>query len=71
MLDEPTEGLDPATEAQVLKALDRRLKQAGQGLILVSHRSAPTQLCDRTIRVEGVGEDGRVGLAPARRLTPA
>ncbi|MBJ7511642.1 ATP-binding cassette domain-containing protein [Brevundimonas sp.] len=71
VLDEPTEGLDPATEAQVLKALDRRLKQAGQGLILVSHRSAPTQLCDRTIRVEGVGEDGRVGLAPARRLTPA
>ncbi len=67
VLDEPTEGLDPATEAQVLTALDRRLKGAGQGLIIVSHRPAPTRLCDRTLRIEGVGTDGRVRLTAHRQ----
>lgn len=51
VLDEPTEGLDAATEARVLAALDRRLSQSGQGLILVSHRLAPTDLCDAVVRL--------------------
>ena len=34
VLDEPTEGLDAATEAQALAALTRRLSERGQGLIL-------------------------------------
>ena len=67
VLDEPTEGLDPTTEARVLAALDRRLKAARQGLIIVSHRPAPTRLCDRTLRVEGLAPDGRVRLAPQRQ----
>lgn len=71
VLDEPTEGLDPATEARVLAALDRRLTQANQGLILVSHRPAPTRLCDRVVRVEGLGDDGRVRLTAVRSLETA
>lgn len=52
VLDEPTEGLDAVTEAQVLMRLDRRLREGGQGLILVSHRPAPVTLCRRVIRME-------------------
>ena len=52
VLDEPTEGLDAVTEAQVLAALDRRLQATGQGLILISHRTAPLALCARTWRME-------------------
>ena len=39
----------------------------------IDQNAAKFSLSDRQvpIRVEGVGEDGRVGLAPARRLTPA
>ncbi len=51
VLDEPTEGLDPVTEAQVLAALDRRLQVSGQGLIVISHRTAPLALCEQTCRM--------------------
>ncbi|MGZ3306313.1 MAG: ATP-binding cassette domain-containing protein, partial [Asticcacaulis sp.] len=46
VLDEPTEGLDLATEARVVDNLERRLARTGQGLILVSHRLAPRRLTD-------------------------
>ena len=49
VLDEPTEGLDGETEARVLHSLARRLSSRRQGLILVSHRSAPAALCDQVI----------------------
>lgn len=67
VLDEPTEGLDAATEAHVLAALDRRLAERGQGLILISHRTPPMALCSRTIRIEGLAEDSRIRLASERR----
>jgi ATP-binding cassette subfamily C protein CydC len=51
LLDEPTEGLDQLTEAALVAALDRRLSRTRQGLILVSHRPAPLQLCERTLDV--------------------
>ena len=51
LLDEPTEGLDPATEALVVARLDARLKRTGQGLILVSHRAAPRALCDQQLPI--------------------
>ena len=51
LLDEPTEGLDAATEALVVERLDARLKRTGQGLILVSHRPAPRTLCDRELPI--------------------
>ena len=51
LLDEPTEGLDPATEALVVQRLDARLKRTGQGLVLVSHRPAPRALCDQELPI--------------------
>ncbi len=44
ILDEPTEGLDLATEALVVDRLEQRLQRTGQGLILISHREAPRRL---------------------------
>ena len=51
LLDEPTEGLDAATEALVVQRLDARLKRTGQGLVLVSHRAAPRALCDEELPI--------------------
>lgn len=60
VLDEPTEGLDPATEALVLERLAKRLERTGQGLILVSHRPAPLTLCDQRLSVSGLSPSGAV-----------
>jgi len=60
VLDEPTEGLDAATEVKVLDRLAQRLQRTGQGLILVSHRPAPLALCDQTLTVSGIAPDGHV-----------
>ncbi|HUO23059.1 MAG TPA: ATP-binding cassette domain-containing protein [Caulobacteraceae bacterium] len=49
VLDEPTEGLDAATEAAVVDALARRLDRTGQGLLLVSHRTRPLALCPQSL----------------------
>lgn len=54
LLDEPTEGLDPTTEALVVARLDARLRRTGQGLVLVSHRPAPLRLCEQAMAVETV-----------------
>ena len=70
VLDEPTEGLDAATEKTVLDRLDARLRRTGQGLILISHRPAPTALCDQVITVEGVRADGRIALGAAKSVQP-
>jgi len=47
LLDEPTEGLDAATERRVAEHLGARLARTGQGLVIVSHRPAMVALCDR------------------------
>lgn len=52
LLDEPTEGLDAATEALVVTRLEARLARTGQGLIVVSHRPAPAALCGRALRMD-------------------
>lgn len=70
VLDEPTEGLDAATEARVLERLAQRLQRTGQGLILVSHRPAPLTLCQQALSVSGIASDGRVQ-AVASALTIA
>lgn len=62
ILDEPTEGLDAATEALVIEKLANRLKTHCQGLILISHRPAPMALCNRYALVEGLQPDGRVSV---------
>ena len=53
LLDEPTEGLDRRTEAELVAALDRRLARTGQGVVIVSHRAPPLALCDLTLDVSG------------------
>jgi ATP-binding cassette subfamily C protein CydC len=47
LLDEPTEGLDAATERRVADCLAARLERTRQGLVMVSHRPAMVALCDR------------------------
>lgn len=49
VLDEPTEGLDRATEARLLRHLDAALSAQGRGLIVVSHRSNIKRLCGHEI----------------------
>lgn len=58
LLDEPTEGLDAATEALVVARLDARLERTGQGLVLVSHRPAPRALCDQELPIAASGAIG-------------
>lgn len=53
LLDEPTSALDPATEVELVRTL-RRI--AGRcGIVLVSHRSAPLQACDRVYELSSHG----------------
>ncbi|OYY91105.1 MAG: ABC transporter [Sphingomonas sp. 28-66-16] len=54
VLDEPTEGLDPATEAALIARLGAWLDTTGSGLILVSHRPAPLALAGRRIAIEAI-----------------
>lgn len=64
VLDEPTEGVDAITEARILERLDRRLSDRGQGLILISHRLAPMDLCNVVRRM---GETAAI----SREVEPA
>ncbi|MDT7951353.1 MAG: thiol reductant ABC exporter subunit CydC [Acetobacteraceae bacterium] len=50
LLDEPTEGLDAASEAKVLGAL--RVLMQGRTTLLISHRPAALQIVDRVISLE-------------------
>ncbi|KQV55794.1 MULTISPECIES: amino acid ABC transporter ATP-binding/permease protein [unclassified Caulobacter] len=59
LLDEPTEGLDAATEALVVARLERRLARTGQGLVLVSHRAAPAAVCGARVEM-GASINNRV-----------
>lgn len=54
LLDEPTEGLDAGTEADVVAALRGWLDATGTGLLLVSHRPAPLALAMRTIAIDAI-----------------
>lgn len=51
LLDEPTEGLDAATEAALVAALRNWLDTTGTGLLLASHRPAPLALATLEIAV--------------------
>jgi thiol reductant ABC exporter CydD subunit len=50
LLDEPTAGLDLATERSVLEAL--RGAARGRTVLIVTHRPAPLELCDRVVSLE-------------------
>ena len=49
LLDECTSALDPATEREMLN----RLRALGRTVIIVTHRPAALNICDRTIKLEG------------------
>jgi len=49
VLDEPTAGLDQATEAQAVAAV----RAAGVGVVVVSHREALLRLADEMVSVGG------------------
>lgn len=65
LLDEPTEGLDAATEALVVARLRDWLDATGTGLILVSHRAMPLILTDQRIAIGTIG-----GLKPDAQTYP-
>jgi ATP-binding cassette, subfamily C, bacterial CydCD len=50
LLDEPTAGLDLATERDVLAGLRDALR--GRTVLIVTHRPAPLDLCDRVVTVQ-------------------
>lgn len=52
LLDEPSEGLDAATEALLAERLGTRLDRTGQGLILVTHRPGLRAVCPRMLTIE-------------------
>lgn len=54
LLDEPTEGLDAQTEAQVISNLGTWLDQTGTGLLLVSHRPEPFSLTSRSLPIHAL-----------------
>lgn len=51
LLDEPTEGLDAATEHEVVRRLEEWLDRTKTGLVLVSHRPQPLVLARETLPV--------------------
>jgi thiol reductant ABC exporter CydD subunit len=74
LLDEPTAGLDAATEARVIAAV-RREAAAGRLVLIASHRPAMLAAADRVIHIgqgapprpDGTARDG----APAPEAVPA
>jgi ATP-binding cassette subfamily C protein CydC len=71
LLDEPTEGLDPETEARVVEGLQRCLARTGQGVVLISHRPAPTRVCGRVLTLgQGAHEKGLATAPPGLVVTP-
>lgn len=52
LLDEPSEGLDPATARQIAANLAAWLEDSGTGLILVSHRHDMHVLTDRLFALD-------------------
>jgi ATP-binding cassette subfamily C protein CydC len=51
LLDEPSEGLDAATEAEMLERLQSRMLRRNQGALIVTHRPAPLGICHQVLRV--------------------
>jgi len=70
LLDEPTAGLDSATEAAVCAAARRLV--AGRTALLVAHRPAMLELADRVIRlVDGRLVADQPGPGPVAAVVPA
>lgn len=51
LLDEPSEGLDAATEAEMVRRLGDWLDRTGTGVIVATHRTAPLGLVGDVLRL--------------------
>lgn len=56
VLDEPSEGLDSATESELCRRLSQWLDATGTGLVLVSHREGLRSLADQILTL--ISPDG-------------
>ncbi|MFC4728853.1 thiol reductant ABC exporter subunit CydD [Coralloluteibacterium thermophilus] len=63
LLDEPTAFLDPATEADLLAALDRFL--AGRTLVMATHSTTALRLADHVLELPGGRMRARAAEVPA------
>ena len=68
VLDEPTTGLDPALDQQVMKML-RQLADAGRVIVVVTHSLAYLDVCDQVLLLAPGGKTAFVG--PPDELAPA
>ena len=57
LLDEPTAGLDAASEATVLAAIRSAARDGGRAVLLVAHRAAALAIADRVVDVAARAED--------------
>jgi ABC transport system ATP-binding/permease protein len=60
VLDEPTTGLDPALDRQVMSML-RRLADAGRVVVVVTHCVTHLDLCDQVLLLTSGGKTGYCG----------
>ena len=68
VLDEPTTGLDPALDQQVMKML-RQLADAGRVIVVVTHSLAYLDVCDQVLLLAPGGKTAFCG--PPSELAPA
>jgi ABC transport system ATP-binding/permease protein len=68
VLDEPTTGLDPALDQQVMKML-RQLADAGRVIVVVTHSLAYLDVCDQLLLLAPGGKTAFCG--PPSELAPA
>jgi ABC-type multidrug transport system ATPase subunit len=68
VLDEPTTGLDPALDQQVMKML-RQLADAGRVIVVVTHSLAYLDVCDQVLLLAPGGKTAFCG--PPGELAPA
>lgn len=71
-LDEPTEGLDPATEADIITRIGALIADTSRTVIIATHRPALLDLTDRVVRiVDGrIVSDASSSVAPTAPPTP-
>lgn len=63
LLDEPTEGLDPQTEASVLERVGARIARTGQGVLIVTHAARVRAFCTSVLDWGGGFEGAGYSLA--------
>lgn len=69
LLDEPTEGLDPGTERDLMRALDRLMR--GRTVLLITHRPAGLDWVDQVLVLDQGRERARGDLSVIPEATQA